>query len=57
MPSMLENMGIKVPRRQGGIEDDDVLMKPAGMLVAINVLLALIIVTVVMVVLKVQGVS
>ena len=54
---MLENMGIKVPRRQGGIEDDDVLMKPAGMLVAINVLLALIIVTVVMVVLKVQGVS
>lgn len=55
--AMLENMGIKVPRRQGGIEDDDVLMKPAGMLVAINVLLALIIVTVVMVVLKAQGVS
>ncbi|MGN1333747.1 MAG: Na(+)/H(+) antiporter subunit D [Anaerovoracaceae bacterium] len=55
--SMLENMGIKVPKRQGGIEDDDVLMKPAGMLVAINVLLALIIAAVVLVFIKVQGVS
>ena len=57
MPSaVLEDMGVKVPHRKGGIEDDDVLMKPAGMLVAINVLLGLSVTAVVLVVLKVQGI-
>ncbi len=52
----LEDMGVKVPHRKGGIEDDDVLMKPAGSLVAINVTLGFIVAAVVLVVLKVQGV-
>ena len=52
----LEYMGVKVPHRKGGIEDDDVLMKPAGSLVAINVTLGFIVAAVVLVVLKVQGV-
>ena len=47
---------MRVPHRKGGIEDDDVLMKPAGMLVAINVLLGLTVAAVVLGVLKVQGV-
>lgn len=53
--AMLEDMGVRVPHRKGGIEDDDVLMKPAGMLVAINVLLGLAVAVVVLVVLKVHG--
>lgn len=53
--AVLEDMGVKVPQRNGGIEDDDVLMKPAGSLVAINVMLGLIVAAVVLVVLKVQG--
>ena len=53
--AVLEDMGVKVPHRNGGIEDDDVLMKPAGSLVAINVMLGLIVAAVVLVVLKVQG--
>ena len=52
----LEDMGVKVLHRKGGIEDDDVLMKPAGMLVATNVLLGLFVAAVVLVVLKVQGI-
>ena len=52
----LEDMGVKVLHRKGGIEDDDVLVKPAGMLVATNVLLGLSVAAVVLVVLKVQGV-
>ncbi len=53
--AVLEDMGVKVPHRNGGIEDDDVLMKPAGSLVAINVMLGFIVAAVVLVVLKVQG--
>ncbi|MGN0736336.1 MAG: Na(+)/H(+) antiporter subunit D [Anaerovoracaceae bacterium] len=54
--AILEDMGMKVTHRNGGIEDDDVLMKPAGSLVAINVMLGLIVAAVVLVVLKAQGV-
>ena len=54
--AVLEDMGVKVPHRKGGIEDDDVLMKPAGSLVAINVLLGLAVAAVVLVVLKVNGI-
>ena len=50
-------MGVKVPHRKGGIEDDDVLMKPAGMLVATNVLLGLFVAAVVLVVLKVHNIT
>ena len=49
-------MGVKVPHRNGGIEDDDVLMKPAGSLVAINVMLGIAIAAVVMAVLRMRGV-
>ena len=54
--AMLEDMGVKVPHRKGGIEDDDVLMKPAGSLVAINVMLGIAIAAVVMAVLRMRGV-
>ena len=47
---------MKVPHRKGGIEADDVLMKPAGSLVLINVMLGLTVAAVVLAVLKVQGV-
>lgn len=53
--AVLEDMGVKIPRRKGGIEDDDVLMKPAGSLVAINVMLGLIVAAVVLAILKVRG--
>lgn len=53
----LEDMGVKVLHRKGGIEDDDVLMKPAGMLVATNVLLGLFVAAVVLVVLKVHNIT
>ena len=52
---MLEDLGVKIPRRKGGIEDDDVLMKPAGSLVAINVTLGIVIAAVVLAILKVRG--
>ena len=54
--AMLEEMGVKVPHRKGGIEADDVLMKPAGSLVLINIMLGLTVAAVVLAVLKVQGV-
>ena len=54
--AVLEDMGMKVPHRKGGIEADDVLMKPAGSLVLINVMLGLTVAAVVLAVLKVQGV-
>ena len=54
--AMLEDMGVKVPHRKGGIEDDDVLMKPAGSLVLINVMLGLTAAAVVLIVLKVNGI-
>ncbi|MDD7215150.1 MAG: Na(+)/H(+) antiporter subunit D [Firmicutes bacterium] len=53
--AMLEDLGVKIPRRKGGIEDDDVLMKPAGSLVAINVTLGIVIAAVVLAILKVRG--
>ena len=53
--AMLEDLGVKIPRRKGGIEDDDVLMKPAGSLVAINVTLGIVIAAVVLTILKVRG--
>ena len=53
----LEDMGVKVLHRKGGIEDDDVLVKPAGMLVATNVLLGLSVAAVVLVVLKVHNIT
>lgn len=54
--AMLEDMGVKVPQRKGGIEDDDVLMRPAGSLVLINVMLGVTVAAVVLVVLKVNGI-
>ena len=54
--AVLEDMGMKVPHRKGGIEADDVLMKPAGSLVLINVMLGLTVAVVVLVILKVNGI-
>ena len=39
--ALLEKMGIGIIHRYTGLEDDDVLQKPAGLLVAMNMLVAI----------------